>query len=114
MWPPAQPGSYGSQVAAGFMTPILTLASVAAFWAMVRRDVAREHGRLAGMAVAGVGAALAGAWGAAFLVQRDHVAAARSATRLVPPAWRTRPRALRGIRRRHVNAARRRHRLGRV
>ena len=34
-WPPPSPGSYGSQVAAGFMTPILTLASVAAFWAMV-------------------------------------------------------------------------------
>jgi phage shock protein PspC (stress-responsive transcriptional regulator) len=34
-WPPPAPGSYGSQVAAGFMTPILTLASVAAFWAMV-------------------------------------------------------------------------------
>ena len=33
-WPPS-PGSYGSQVAAGFMTPILTLTSVAAFWAMV-------------------------------------------------------------------------------
>ena len=34
-WPPPFPGSYGSQVAAGFMTPILTLVSVAAFWAMV-------------------------------------------------------------------------------
>jgi hypothetical protein len=35
-WPPASPpGSYGSQIAAGFMTPILTLTSVAAFWAMV-------------------------------------------------------------------------------
>jgi len=38
-WPPsatAMPaGSYGSQLAAGFITPVLTLMSVAAFWAMV-------------------------------------------------------------------------------
>jgi len=34
-WPPQAPASYGSQVAAGFVTPILTLASVAAFWAVV-------------------------------------------------------------------------------
>jgi phage shock protein PspC (stress-responsive transcriptional regulator) len=35
-WPPhAVPGTYGSQVAAGFITPVLTLISVAAFWAML-------------------------------------------------------------------------------
>src|SRR5262249_36523330 len=35
-WPPhAAPGTYGSQVAAGFITPVLTLLSVAAFWAML-------------------------------------------------------------------------------
>jgi phage shock protein PspC (stress-responsive transcriptional regulator) len=40
-WPPRVPpgaygpGSYGSQLAAGFVTPILTLASVAAFWALI-------------------------------------------------------------------------------
>ena len=35
-WSPAMaPVTYGSQVAAGFLTPMLTLVSVAAFWAMV-------------------------------------------------------------------------------
>ena len=40
-WPPrpsfgaSSPASYGSQVAAGVVTPILTLASVVAFWAMI-------------------------------------------------------------------------------
>jgi phage shock protein PspC (stress-responsive transcriptional regulator) len=36
-WPPPAigPATYGSQVAAGFITPVLTLISVAAFWAML-------------------------------------------------------------------------------
>ena len=35
-WPPqGGAGTYGAQVAAGFLTPVLTLVSVAAFWAMV-------------------------------------------------------------------------------
>src|SRR5215217_6445669 len=41
-WPPTSrwsptmaPVTYGSQVAAGFLTPVLTIVSVAAFWAMV-------------------------------------------------------------------------------
>jgi phage shock protein PspC (stress-responsive transcriptional regulator) len=34
-WPPPSPGSYGLAGRGRFMTPILTLASVAAFWAMV-------------------------------------------------------------------------------
>jgi phage shock protein PspC (stress-responsive transcriptional regulator) len=36
-WPPAPttPPTYGAQVAAGFMTPILSLISVGAFWLMV-------------------------------------------------------------------------------
>ena len=34
-WPPAESTTYGSQVAAGFMTPVLTLVSASAFWLMV-------------------------------------------------------------------------------
>jgi hypothetical protein len=35
-WPSPQPaGTYGSQIAAGFVTPLLTIGSVLAFWAMV-------------------------------------------------------------------------------
>ena len=35
-WPPqTAPGTYGSQVVAGFMTPVLTVLSVGAFWMMI-------------------------------------------------------------------------------
>ena len=48
------------------MTPILTLTSVAAFWAMVRGGITGEHG-LRTDGVAGDGAALAGLVGLLFL-----------------------------------------------
>ncbi len=85
------PVTYGSQVAAGFMTPMLTLVSVAAFWAMVYAVVSlASTGAVHGWQLPGNVPLWLALVGVAVSLQRADVATARRATGVVLSPRRTR------------------------